>query len=237
MKRLHPQAGVTLMELLIAVSLVSLLSVGMLFAIRVGLSAMEKTNARFSGNRKTASVQRIIENQVSGLIPVVSDCRGGGMSKFVYFRGLPQTMTFVSTYSLQESSRGYPRILEFSVIRGERAGVRLIVNETIYPGPVNAGFLCTGMNAGLPSFNQVGANPNSFVLADNLAYCRFIYRETLPYPELEKWTPAWINGERLPSGIRVEMAPLLPETGRLQVMSVTVPMRVSKWVLGPYADD
>jgi hypothetical protein len=222
---------------LIAVSLVSLLSVGMLFAIRVGLGAMQKTNERFTAHRKSASIQRIIESQVGGLMPVVSDCRGGGMGKFVFFRGLPQTMTFVSTYSLQEASRGYPRILEFSVIAGDRAGVRLIVNVLVYPGPVNAGFLCTGLNAGIPSFSYTGANPSSFVLADNLAYCRFLYRETLPFPELEKWTPAWTNPERLPSGIRIEMAPLAPSPGRLQAATLSVPVRVTKWVLGPYADD
>ena len=37
-------AGVTLMEVLIAVTLLSLLSVGMLFAIRIGLSTFGKTN-------------------------------------------------------------------------------------------------------------------------------------------------------------------------------------------------
>jgi len=36
------RAGVTLIEVLIAVSLVSLLSVGILMALRVGMSAMER---------------------------------------------------------------------------------------------------------------------------------------------------------------------------------------------------
>ena len=39
----------------------------------------------------------------------------------------------------RQVSRGFPRILEFEVIPGE-AGQRLIVNELIYPGPINAGF-------------------------------------------------------------------------------------------------
>ncbi len=39
--------GMTLIELLIAVSLVSLLSVGMLFSIRVGLGALEGSSAAY----------------------------------------------------------------------------------------------------------------------------------------------------------------------------------------------
>jgi prepilin-type N-terminal cleavage/methylation domain-containing protein len=235
-QRRHSQSGVTLIELLIAVSLVSLLSLGMLMAIRVGLNAMQKVNTRFTANRKVTSVQHIIESQISGLIPVVSTCRGGGMGRFVYFQGLPQRMTFVSTYSLEESSRGFPRILEYSVIRGER-GLRLIVNEIVYPGPVNAGFLCTGLNNGIPQFAAAGVSPRSFVLADNLAYVHFIYRQTVLPPELQKWTDTWTVPDFVPSGVRIEMAPLLADSSRLQVSTVSVPVHLSKFVLGPYADD
>jgi hypothetical protein len=229
------ESGVTLMELLVAVSLVSFLSVGILMAIRVGLSAMEKTNARFAQNRKAVSVQRIVEGQIGGIMPVLANCGAAGGAKFVFFEGRPQSMRLVSTYSLQEASRGYPRILDFQIVPGQQ-GLRLIVNEAIYPGPLSAGLLCTGLNNGVPSFAGAGPNPQSFVLADRLAYCRILYRKTLPAPELEQWVPLWDLPDRLPSGIRIEMAPLVPEPARLQVETITTPIRVTKWVLGPYAD-
>ena len=40
--RRRPQAGVTLMELMIAITLLSMISVGMLFALRIGLNAYSK---------------------------------------------------------------------------------------------------------------------------------------------------------------------------------------------------
>ena len=171
MKRLRADSGVTLMELMVAVSLVSLLSLGMLMAIRVGLSAMEKTNSRFLANRKVMSVQQILESQIGGVMPVLSNCGSPAGGKFVFFSGKPAAMRFVSTYSLEEASRGYPRVLAFEVVRAP-VGVRLIVNEAIYPGPIGAGLQCQGLNAGIPVFNDTGANPRSFVLADKLAYCR-----------------------------------------------------------------
>ena len=54
------KAGVTLLELLIAVSLVGLLSVGILMALRVGINAMEKTNGRLMSNRRNTGAQRVI---------------------------------------------------------------------------------------------------------------------------------------------------------------------------------
>ena len=48
----NPRAGLTLIEVLIAVSLVGLLSVGMLWAIRVGVNAMGKSNEKLISNRR-----------------------------------------------------------------------------------------------------------------------------------------------------------------------------------------
>ena len=53
------------------------------------------------------------------------------------FQGDPQTMRFVSSYSLTEAARGLPRLLEYQVIPGEDGNsVRLVVNEIVYTGPV-----------------------------------------------------------------------------------------------------
>jgi prepilin-type N-terminal cleavage/methylation domain-containing protein len=234
---LATQSGVTLIELLIAVSLVSLLSLGMLMAIRVGLNAMQKTNSRFIENRRVASIQRIVDSQIGGMMPIVSQCAAAGGARFIFFEGKPQTLRFVSSYSLQEAARGYARILEFHVARGDE-GLRLLVDELIWPGPVTSGLLCAGIANGMPVFRQIEANPRSFVLADKLAYCRILYRRPLPLPEIgEVWLPDWPVPDRLPSGIRIEMAPLRAEPARLQVMTITAPVRLTKWVLGPYEDN
>ncbi len=235
------EAGVTLMELLIAVSLVALLSLGMVMAIRVGLSAMEKINAKFIANRKILSIERILESQIGGIMPVVANCAGAGGSKFLFFEGKSNSMHFVSNYSLQEGSRGYPRILSFSVVPANE-GVRLIVNEEVFPGPVGAGQFCAGINAGVPVFNDAGANPKSFVIADNLAYCRILYQKINPPPQNDVWVAAWTGVELqstglLPSAIKIEMAPVRANPANLQIMSITAPIRVTRWAMVPYADN
>ena len=51
---MKPRSGVTLLELLVAVSLLSLLSAGVLAALRLGINALAKTNARLADNRRVA---------------------------------------------------------------------------------------------------------------------------------------------------------------------------------------
>ena len=236
-------AGVTLMELLIAVTLVSLLSVGMLMAIRVGFNAMGKTNDRFLSNRRALGAQRIVEQEIAGFMPVAADCGGGGgRSRVPFFQGEPDAMRFVSTYSIQEAARGYPRILEFQVIAGERnEGVRLIVNENLYFGPLSTGAFCFGLSPdpmsgfAAPRFAPIQAGPQSFVLADKLAFCRILYQEALPPPALARWLPRWFKAG-WPSAIRVEMAPLAPDPAKLQPMTITAPLRSRRDPMGDYAN-
>ncbi len=228
--------GVTLMELLIAVSLVGLLSAGIVFAMRAGLTALEKSSRLLEANRKVAGVQRVIEQQVAGFMPVVADCRpapGAPVERRMFFHGEPQAMRFVSSYSLEEAARGYPRILEYLVVPGERGrGVRLVVNELLYSGSESTGLLCLGGTP--PRYLPVTASPRSFVLADRLAYCRFVYQELMPHPQPRRWIPSWVASE-LPVAVRIEMAPLDRAAG-LELGTITLPIRASRNQHWWYAD-
>ncbi len=241
--RLRRTSGFTLMEVIVAVSLVGLMSLGILMSIRMGLNAMDKTNKRLAATRRALGAQRILEQQVMGLIPAKADCRMDPArpgTLMMFFEGEPQTMRFVSSYSIQEAGRGYPRILEFQVIPGENsAGVRLVVNEYLYSGPISTGAACLGMASDpasgrqMPRFRPVEIGTQSFVLADRLSYCRFVYEEPMPEPMLARWTPRW-TWPKLPLAIRVEMAPLEENQTKIQPVTVTLPLRVNRDVLASY---
>lgn len=236
MKR-RANAGITLIEVLIAVTLVSLLSVAMLMAMRVGMDALRKANTKLMDNRRVAGAQRVLEQQIAGFMPVKVVCgqnSDGPSSRAIFFAGQPESMRMVSTYSLQEAWRGVPRILEFEVIPGDQGrGVRLIVNEIPYTGPRGAAQLCLGMQpdpatgVNLPLFAPIEVGPQSFVLADKLAMCRFSYLEPEKLPESERWRPDWVL-QRWPIGIRVEMAPIEDNPARLRPLTITAPIRVNR---------
>jgi hypothetical protein len=237
-------AGVTLMELLVAILLLSLLSMGMVITMRVALSAMNKTDSRLMANRRVVSVERILNEEISGIIPVSADCVGNGErgAHLTFFQGEAQSMRLASTYSLHEGARGMPMILEFQVIPGlDGEGVRLVVNEQWYTGPRGAGALCLGMGSdaitGLPSpiFLPIQIGANSFVLSDKLAYCRFSCRNALARP-LPVWVDHWVL-PTLPDAVRIDLAPLAPDAGRLQPVTLTVPIRVTRLPLANYQEE
>jgi prepilin-type N-terminal cleavage/methylation domain-containing protein len=236
------QAGVTLIEVLIAITLLGLLTTAMLFAMRVGLMAFSKTDTKLMDNRRVVGAQRVVEQELEGLMPVIAPCGGPGM-KAAFFQGEAQTMRLVSTFTLQQAWRGQPQILELFVIPGEQQGVRLVVNEIPYTGPEEAGQICPAMTqdveSGLPvpRFAPVVAGPNSFVLADKLAYCRFVYLApaVVPFgPEI--WTAHWVKAG-WPLAVRIEMAPLEPDPSRLQPITVVAPIFIRRAVDGIYADN
>lgn len=241
------QRGFTLIEVLISVTLVSLLSVGLMMAMGVGLSAMHKSGDRLMSNRRVMSTQQILEQQIAGLMPVPAECRNSGEgppARIAFFEGQPAAMRFVSSYSLHEASRGPAKILEFQVIPGENgAGVRLVLNEWLYTGPAGAGQFCTGVsvdpisNLRSGQFLPIQIGPNSFVLDDKLAYCRFTFRSPPPLgapPAETKWIASWTYIDHLPDAIRIEMGPLTPDSGRLQPVTLTMPVRVNRLPLELY---
>jgi len=238
------RSGVTLIEVMIAVSLLSLLSLGILMSLRVGIGALDRTNRRLMNNRRVAGAQRILEQQLAGFIPVVALAEpSGARMKVPFFEGRVQSMRFVSSYSLSEASRGIPQVLEFQVIPGQEGlGVRLVVNETAYMGPRSAGVFCLGLGqdaelgVSTQRFLPISIGPGSFVLADRLAYCRFSFLGVFPERNLEQWVPNWTY-PKWPAGIRIEMASLDTDLASLKPVTVTVPVRVNRDPNLQYADE
>jgi prepilin-type N-terminal cleavage/methylation domain-containing protein len=253
MTRRRANAGLTLLEVMIAVSLLSLLMAGLLASLRLGLNALGKTNDHLMANRRVAGAQRVLEQQLEGFMPVIalySQSPGGpATEKMPFFEGEPQSMRFVSTYSLQEAARGIPRILEFQVIPGDKgAGVRLVVNENIYTGPASAGFFCLGRGADPMTgadgfrFRPIETGTRSFVLADKLQFCRFSFLTNPQPPAPPQWMLSWSAADsrgappRWPGAIRIEMGPLDPSISRLRPLTVTARIHVNRRPMFEYVD-
>ena len=236
------QSGVTLMEVLLAVTLLSLLSAGMLTAMRVGLDALNKSNARLLDNRRVAAVERILQQQVGGFMPVVAQCVSDTpqvpAQKMPFFQGKPEAMRFVSTYSLDGAWRGLPQILELLVIPGAEGvgaspgGQRNSLYRSGRRRPALPGTDARPVAGGtVPRFRPASAGPGSFVLADKLARCRFGYLEAPPSgapPAVpDRWRGNWVS-PAWPLGVRIEMEPLDPDPARLHVVTITAPLRVRR---------
>jgi hypothetical protein len=240
MKRRPANAGFTLVEVLIATILVMAITTGILMALRVGIDAMDHADARLMHNRRVMAVERILVAQVSDIVPAMTTCmpksREEAGEPISFFQGEPQTMRFITSYSLNESSRGLPQLLEYQVIPGEHGdGVRLVVNEHLYSGPLSARSFCSGtrvdeaLGASVPVFFPVQIGAGSFVIADKLAECHFEFlkpnKDSKDKPSI--WVPRW-GSPMLPEAIRVVMGPLDPAATQLPLATLTIPIRVNR---------
>jgi len=234
--------GFTLLEVIIAVTLVSVLLLGVFGAVRLGIDSMERIDSRMLRERRVAGVEQIMRSQLEGMMPVAAQCGGEGEAagpRVPFFQGEPSTMRFVSTYSLNERERGLPRILEYQVIPGENGeGVRLVLNEHVYTGPRSAGASCLGVNPDAenpgPRFAPVDVGEGSFVLADKLAECRFEFREPRYDGEIPRWFPRW-SRPVFPDSVRINLAPLHPQSSQLDLQTLTVPLHLMRDPMAQYA--
>jgi hypothetical protein len=221
------ECGVTLLELMIAITLVAGLSTGMLMAMRTSLLTYEKTAKRLESNRRFVKTQQMLSDQISAVMPVQGVCPGDagqmvGIPSFL--SGSENLLRLVSSYSIAEGSRGYPQIVEYRVIPEQRDSVRLVATERPYTGPQSTTPYCG--NAPPTLEPQTGG---SYVLAEHLAYCRFSYHE--PYDQSRFIETPWLllwDKPVLPAGVRIEMRPVVPDTGGLSVLGVTVPIQVNR---------
>jgi prepilin-type N-terminal cleavage/methylation domain-containing protein len=241
------EAGVTLIELMVAVTLFSLLSVGMVMAMQVGLAAYSKTETKLMDNRRVAGAQRIVQQELEGMVPAFVLCgagAGGGGTRAVLFQGAPDSLWMVSTFSLQQGWRGQPQILQLFVIPGEESGVRLVVNEIPYTGARGAGQYCAGTFTPPNTISRLAqmiptrAGAQTFVLADKLAFCRFSYYTPpgLFNNDPPTWQPTWA-AKGWPLAVRIEMAPESTDPSRLQPIAVTAPLHIRRDPDKVYTDD
>ena len=160
------QSGMTLLEVMIAVTLFAILSVGILMALRVGLNSMGHANDRLMTNRRAAYAVRILESELNGFMPAESGV----------FQLTPQSPRPIDACSSREKVdqhafhlllflagclARHPSDPRIPVIPGENNGVRLVVNERPYTGSPSTGALCLGYmmdpitNTRIPLFRPI----------------------------------------------------------------------------------
>ena len=225
----------TLIEILVAISLMGLLATAMVTALTMGAGAWKDARSHLSLDRRIATANEILYAELEGLVPVTARTAAAPMA--VFLQGEPESMRFVSGYSLREGRRGGLRIVELQVSDADR-GRRILLNELPYNGPDSLGSLISGVDHDLRSgaprlvFAPIGRRPTSLIIADELEACRFSYLK-LPRTRAQTalWVPQWDELTRFPGAIRIEMTPRQAEA-RLLPVSITAPIRARSTMLG-----
>ena len=121
--------------------------------------------------------------------------------------------------------------------------MRLVVNEIPYTGARGAAQYCTGTVhipntiSPLAQMLPMRPGPQTFVLADKLAYCHFSYfTPSAVLYEPPAWQSTWA-AKGWPLAIRIEMAPAQTDPSRVQPITVTAPLHIIRDPEKVYTDD
>ncbi len=231
--RSSQRAGMTLVEVLVAFTLLGMLSLGLVTALQTGVGAWQDSREAISLDRRIVNANSLLHAELAGLVPVLAEPPPNrpDIPRFPFFHGEPTEMRFVSSYSLEAGVRSGLRIVELSVIPGKE-GRRLILNELPYRGPRSVGGFAlqalpdrTSLSGRRLIFAPVRARADSLIAADRLSFCRFSYLRYPREPEAPgEWIPIWSDLQNVPVAVRLEMAPAAVEAG-LQPVTITAQIR------------
>ncbi len=215
-KRLPSNAGLTLIEILVAVVLLGLLSTGIVASLDVSSRAWQTARNRLTLDRRIATANAILHSQISGIAPILAEIppqRRIALASFVFFQGEPDAMRFVSSYSVTDGRRAGLQLVELKIVDSQR-GRRVLLNQMPFQGPLGAGLLAEGLvrDASFPRgrivFRSIEPRATSLIIIDELQECTFAYlRESRNVSEPSVWLPLWGEPYELPAAVAIRLTP------------------------------
>ena len=250
MKR-RQQHGVTLLELLVSITIVSLLATTALFARRAGVSGWEKASVQLERDRTVLAAHEVLQEQMASMVPY--EARTEQRGQVLFFQGEPQTARFISRYSLTNRAASGLYLIEYHVTepqdgppsttlpattpRGGRAGRQLLLKEAPVRGNEDLAAKIEeiesqseGYLLRLPPFER---DAETVVLLEGLEDCRFEYFRVTPNAqpggELGNWTEEWVSrANEVPSAMRIH-AVSSGESGDLRPVTIVAAIRNVTW--------
>jgi len=229
---MHPETGMTLIEVVVAVTLLGLLSTGLVMSFQMGVDAWRDTRDRLTVDRRIATANQILNSALVGMIPIKGaapdgpDARG---RRFLFFQGEPHSMRFVTSFSVTEGMRGGLQVIELQVVSSP-GGRRILLNQSPFMGPlalarfVDGFFNDPDLGGTRPRYRPIVPYATSLVIVDELEDCSFWYLERPRGRDpVTTWLPVWTKLRELPEAVAINVLPRI-EGNRLRPVSLSVPV-------------
>ncbi|GEM_PF-300193 len=125
----NPRAmsGFTLLEIVISISLIGIIVLIVVGAMRLGTRAVESSEKKISSLERTRSSLSIMDAQIQSYVPLVYIENG---EKRYYFRGDRQTLQFSTNYSIWGGEKGYV-ITTYAVKALDNGKQAIFASETV----------------------------------------------------------------------------------------------------------
>jgi prepilin-type N-terminal cleavage/methylation domain-containing protein len=129
--RRNKSAGFTLMEVVVATSLMAVIMSVLFMGLRLGANAWRRGEQKLADRARSVAGMAMLERQVSSAVPrVLTEQRDRVTVKYVDFRGSVKEARFVTAASWQ-SDRSRPLYMAtYRVVRLKEGGEQLMISET-----------------------------------------------------------------------------------------------------------
>ncbi len=186
--------GVTLIELLVAITLLGFVSLGLLFAMRTGVGAWQRANNRMAADRQVIAAGDLIATQLGS---ARAQYLGWGQREqriaLLYFEGRQDRLRFATDYSVASRNRGGVWLAEYWFEHNARNECRLMYNERPWREDIaqaTVAEVVQNQNGQQFAFRPAVAGPATRVLYTGLHDCSFEYLiESLDRPVY--WSVFW----------------------------------------------
>jgi prepilin-type N-terminal cleavage/methylation domain-containing protein len=215
--------GFTLLELLVSMTVVSLLATTVLFSWRIAAGAWGKANQLVEELRRAAATQQLLETQMAEMVPTAHWQRKGMGD--VFFQGERQTARFLSRYSLANRARSGLYRIEYQIVTTSDGTQQLLMNEVPERNSDASGLLLTGAEqkpeGTVLRFAPFERRPETRVLLDGLREAHFEYYRLAGPLGAAGWVSDWTSlGSQLPRAMAIRVTPGPDDAARRTVSVV-----------------
>ena len=202
-------AGMTLIEVVLALALLGLVSAGLLAVTGNALRAWLDSREALRQDRRLSNASIRLHETIAAITPMPAMPQSGSPDPFPFFEGEQRFMRFVSGHSPTRGSRAGMRLVTLNA-RSFQGALRLLVTETACPSP---GGLASLLAAVPGSRTRSQAAPfipardaeESWTVAEHLSACEFAYLRDSPAPGgAAEWVQQWQDRLTLPRAVRIE---------------------------------
>jgi general secretion pathway protein J len=187
LRRRSSSAGFTLLELLIAITLLGLLTAAMFGGLRFGARAWERSEERLDDSARLHVVQNFLRDRLAQAYPLSADDETGPLR--LAFEGDGDTLRFV-TLMPEHLGTGFA---EFVLAVTDQSGERdLIVRWRRFDYPAGTS-------------GSIEEEPQIKILLDRIEALEFAYYGALGRGERPTWQEQWLGAQALPGLVRVRV--------------------------------
>lgn len=171
--------GFTLLELTIAITLLALIIIIILGAMRIGIRSVESGEIKIESFERTRASMNILDSQIQSQIPLTYVQEGEAEVQF-YFRGERQFIQFTTNYSIWGGEKGFV-LATYSVQSTENGRQILVVSENVV--------------------NMEAKREATLFDTFESIYFEYFYKD--PFEEAGRWVDQWTEKNQIPEKIRM----------------------------------